>query len=692
MRGYPRIDAKILIGTMLTGLCGQSSGQQPIFSAGRIYDDSRIRAQAYPLGTGALNHPLNAILSEQNQVPFGTDGIVGLSTMIYTDNGEEAFPSHRLQGWFKDMDPAPPNEHPDEARLRMQYKAGTWAEYFRYSGTTAPSFAGGVDNLGAHNFFAPYLKPSRLPTRTFSSTSVNRGYTKVEYICPSTCGSSNVSTYYFKLKGWSINPTSPNSASVSRSFALPTGLSATDIVGLDAVIHSDGGQPHGYIVDNISHNGQREYTDMTTPARYGKGGGIWFGRGCEFAPCGYLSSSSRSIRVFAGTRNPSPNDQKSSYVGSDFSFLPPEPGATPTAIPYVDGNKNRGWVKIEYTNKSLVQPAFAIKSKAVAIGPWQMHLADKDQVQLPLSDFGISADRIVGMNTTIQSDPVFNAWNGRPGWQLTDFNMHKDETREAKPGLPHSRGGGFTLVKDNTVHVVAVKKGKTEPEFLNYYSANHSRQYLNDQCCTPFNRGWVRIDYLAGACEQGGSGFLLKAIPSSKTSSCTGTGNLLLEGAGADVWGSNDEFTFVYKSINASNTPTSRTFQAKVESQAYSEAWAKTGVMVRMGTDAGSPHISMMVTPSNGTQPSNGIQFTKRGSHNGSTSHVATVSGVKAPVWLRVVRNGNTYSGWYSTDGSSWKSVGPSTTLTTSSTYYAGVAATSRSTKMNTSVLSGLQF
>jgi regulation of enolase protein 1 (concanavalin A-like superfamily) len=71
----------------------------------------------------------------------------------------------------------------------------------------------------------------------------------------------------------------------------------------------------------------------------------------------------------------------------------------------------------------------------------------------------------------------------------------------------------------------------------------------------------------------------------------------------------------------------------------------------------------------------NGTVFQSR-STAGGASTVVTGTTAGAPQWIRVVRSGNTLSGYSSADGLTWAAISRST-ITTGSTVYVGLAVTS---------------
>ncbi len=102
-----------------------------------------------------------------------------------------------------------------------------------------------------------------------------------------------------------------------------------------------------------------------------------------------------------------------------------------------------------------------------------------------------------------------------------------------------------------------------------------------------------------------------------------------------------------------------------------SDLLAKAGIDIRSSLSAGATHAGVYITPANG------IKFIRRSSTNGaSTSTTSTVSGGATPIWLKLVRSGNTISSYRSADGTAWTLIG-SQTLTLGQTVYVGLAVCS---------------
>jgi hypothetical protein len=143
------------------------------------------------------------------------------------------------------------------------------------------------------------------------------------------------------------------------------------------------------------------------------------------------------------------------------------------------------------------------------------------------------------------------------------------------------------------------------------------------------------------------------------------TGTWTLQGSGADIWDSADEFHYVSRSVQGDLT-----LIARVVSEDWTNDWAKAGVMLRESTAANSRFIDVVVTPGNG------VALQWRSTPGGSSSN-AQVTGVTAPEWVKLTRSGNSFAGFISDDGVTWTQTGSAQTINMASTVTAGLAVTS---------------
>jgi GH18 family chitinase len=137
-------------------------------------------------------------------------------------------------------------------------------------------------------------------------------------------------------------------------------------------------------------------------------------------------------------------------------------------------------------------------------------------------------------------------------------------------------------------------------------------------------------------------------------------------GSGADIYGTADEFRFVYQNITGDASIT-----ARVATIQNVYTWTKAAVMVRDGLGAGAANATMVASPT----ASNGYRWQVRATAGGPTTSTTGSNGA-APVWLRIERIGNTLWGFTSADGVTFTLVG-SKTVAMAATVQIGLAVTS---------------
>jgi hypothetical protein len=155
--------------------------------------------------------------------------------------------------------------------------------------------------------------------------------------------------------------------------------------------------------------------------------------------------------------------------------------------------------------------------------------------------------------------------------------------------------------------------------------------------------------------------------PSRTGSASEAGGTFTVTGGGADIWGTSDQFHFVSQPMQGDVEVI-----ARVASLQYAAPWSKAGVMIRESLAANSRHAFVLAS---GTQ---GWGFQRRLSTGGTSYHDAGPTG-RAPGWVRLVREGNLFSAYRSSDGTNWSLMGTDT-INMGSTVYVGLAVTSHNT------------
>jgi hypothetical protein len=144
------------------------------------------------------------------------------------------------------------------------------------------------------------------------------------------------------------------------------------------------------------------------------------------------------------------------------------------------------------------------------------------------------------------------------------------------------------------------------------------------------------------------------------------SGTWTVQGSGADITGTADQFHYAWQTLAADGA-----VSARVSSQTNTNAWAKAGVMLRQSSDPSSAFYAAFLTPGNGIA----VEFRTAGAVG--AGGIATIAGT-APTYLEVTRTGNTYCAYTSSDGMTWTNVaGSCTLLSTSGAVLAGLAVTS---------------
>ena len=147
-------------------------------------------------------------------------------------------------------------------------------------------------------------------------------------------------------------------------------------------------------------------------------------------------------------------------------------------------------------------------------------------------------------------------------------------------------------------------------------------------------------------------------------------GKISMSGSGTDIWDVADEFRFAYKTLTGDGTMIARV----TARGSGSNTWAKAGVMIRDGLEAGSTHAMMVVTGGDG----GGANFQWRPVADAASSNGPNASpAVAPPVWVKIERKGNNFSGYLSADGTTWTQLGTAQSITMTAPVYIGLAVTS---------------
>lgn len=143
------------------------------------------------------------------------------------------------------------------------------------------------------------------------------------------------------------------------------------------------------------------------------------------------------------------------------------------------------------------------------------------------------------------------------------------------------------------------------------------------------------------------------------------SGMFTIQGSGADIWDSGDEFRYVFQALSGNCSLT-----ARVMSMQNTAGWAKAGLMIRETLDPSSKYVINFMSPANGTA------LQQRDTTGGSASGVSNNTGLAAPYWVRLVRTNDTFTAFISADGANWIQSG-ATTVAMNANVYVGLAVCS---------------
>ena len=141
-------------------------------------------------------------------------------------------------------------------------------------------------------------------------------------------------------------------------------------------------------------------------------------------------------------------------------------------------------------------------------------------------------------------------------------------------------------------------------------------------------------------------------------------GTYTVSGAGTGIGATADAFHYAYQPLIGDAS-----IVARVEAL-LPRGDSKAGLMIRETFDAGSKHASIFLSEAGEAL------FEYRSSINGNTE-TTTQAGIQAPHWLKVERQGDTLTGFYSADAQSWTQLS-SQSISMDATVFVGAAVSSQ--------------
>ena len=388
-------------------------------------------------------------------------------------------------------------------------------------------------------------------------------------------------------------------------------------------------------------------------------------------------TASASIQVVVGHTPPtasitSPLVNATYNAGDTISF-------SGTATDAVDGTLPASaytW-QVDFYSNGVAQPFYSSEAAQPFYGPVTGVTSGTFQIPQDLSNTASTFYRITmtvvdsqGLQTVVTRDIHPNTTNWSVNTNIPGAAYVVDGTWHTAPYMTQDGVGVqhvLTGVPTQTISSVryrfqgwsdgsALTDSFANPSGNTTYTANY------DQVTSTLPSPWQSVDV--------GSPLIAGTADYSASDQ-----TFYVDGAGADIWGTNDQFHYVYQTLNGDGT-----IVARLRYQTNTDPWAKAGVMIKQSTTAGSSYVNALVTPDvSPNMPNvNGVGCTPDGclsplppitptvgngvrmQYNFTGSKTATnLAGYSSPnKWLKLQRVGNTFTSWESTDGNTWTQIG----------------------------------
>jgi regulation of enolase protein 1 (concanavalin A-like superfamily) len=142
-------------------------------------------------------------------------------------------------------------------------------------------------------------------------------------------------------------------------------------------------------------------------------------------------------------------------------------------------------------------------------------------------------------------------------------------------------------------------------------------------------------------------------------------GTFTVGGSGSDIFNTADQFNYAYQTASGDLTVI-----AHVDTQTDTDVWAKSGVMIRSSTADDAASAGVFATPGHG------VAMIVRTADGGGSIDLGQAQ-QNVPVWVKLQRSGNTFTGYASPDGVNWTLISTKEVDMTGSVT-AGLAVTSK--------------
>jgi len=140
------------------------------------------------------------------------------------------------------------------------------------------------------------------------------------------------------------------------------------------------------------------------------------------------------------------------------------------------------------------------------------------------------------------------------------------------------------------------------------------------------------------------AGWTCMDISTTGGSAIEAAGIWTVHGNGGGIEDKADSFHYVYKEVSGDCE-----IIARLAAIQPTDEWAKAGVMIRNTLQPDSPHVFMALTPWSRTA----LQYRCQSGQRSYSVHSDNYK-ITFPCWVRLVREGDRFTGYYSADGKNW--------------------------------------
>src|SRR5208282_222877 len=336
-------------------------------------------------------------------------------------------------------------------------------------------------------------------------------------------------------------------------------------------------------------------------------------------------------------------------------------GGTPSGTLGLTGEPFPYWVKLTRSGSTFSGYASFNGVDWVQIGTSQtISMAPSVYVGLALTCFSqspLSSASVDDVFLTSTADPgpvitSLSATTGNVGSQVTINGANFGAAQGNSVVLLNGSPTAVNFWSSNSLNISIPSGATSGPLRVSIApSMDDSNAVIFTVTANPLPSGWLDAD--------------IGAVSMAGTATFSG-GEFTINQAGGSINnGSSDGLHFAYQRLSGDGTIIARIVSAPTVASYPPHA----GVMIRESLNPTSTDAYMNFYSAN-------LEFSYRPTTGGSPGGTLGLSGAGTPYWVKLVRSGSTFSGYYSSNGVDWVQVWSSQTINMAQSVYVGLALT----------------